>query len=287
MRSRTGEGSRPKARPSAEPGESLQRLGVVRVALQRAAEHRVVQGERDAQHRRTRRPAPARAATPSRQPWDAPVSSREYAPPARSAAASAGREQHAGPAVADGLGRAHRHHEVGLDEAAVDAQGHVPGRPDLDEVVGLDVVHLHAAAEAPREIGRDEQLQPVAARSRREPGGDEQGLALGRDPARDERLDRRLEGCAPRIAEHAGKRERGRLDHHGRPSAAGRRLFERRARQREAERIAHGRADVVDRGGRRRRAEDDGALRCVEVLDAGAREQGDAGQRNAIAYDRA
>ena len=279
-------GESPEGAPERRARESLQRLGVVRVALQRAAEHRVVQGERDAQHRRTR----------GQRPLDGDAESPALGRAGLKQGVRAARaERAASPAASSTPGPPW--HTVSA--ALTVTTRSVSTRQRLTRRATFPAVPTSTRSSAstsctstlPRKCrarsGETSSSSPWRRGRGAEPGGHEQGLALGRDPARDECLDRRLEGCAPRIAEHAGKRERGRLDHHGRPSAAGRRLFERRACQRKAERIAHGRADVVDRGGRRRRAEDDGALRCVEVLHAGAREQRNAGQRNAIAYDRA
>jgi hypothetical protein len=254
----------------------------VRVTLERAAQYGMVESERDTQHRRARGQGPFER---DAEPPALRISGLEQGVRAGRAEhrGVARREQETRAAVADGLGRADRQHEVGLDEAAVDAHRHVPGGADLDEVVALDVVHLDAAAETSCEVGRDELLEPLAVQARREPGGHEQGLALGRDAARNKRLDRRFERRAPRIAEHARERERGRLDHHRRSPTPGRRLFERRPGQREPQRVSDRRADVVDCGGRRRRAQDDGVLRCVEVLDARARKQGNPRQRSGIA----
>ena len=90
-------------------------------------------------------------------------------------------------------------------------------------------------------------------------------------------------GRAARVAEDARERQRRRLDDDGGPPAARRRLLERRAGQREAQRVAHRRADVLDRRGRRGRPEDDGVVGRVEVLDPRAREQRDARHAKRIA----
>ena len=52
-----------------------------------------------------------------------------------------------------GLGRAHRQHEVGLDERAVHAQGRGARGAELEEARILGVVHLDSALEGPREAG--------------------------------------------------------------------------------------------------------------------------------------
>ena len=160
------------------------------------------------------------------------------------------------------LGGADRDDGVGLDERPVDAS--VPS-PDVDEVGILRVVDRHLAAEAQREVGRDEALDHAPARPPGEPGRDEQGLALGRDADPLELVrgggDRRL----ARVARGAGDRERGRLDEDRRPAAARDERLERLAREREPQRVADGGADVGDRLPRRRgRRDRDGALAAVD-----------------------
>ena len=51
-----------------------------------------------------------------------------------------------------GLGGRDDDHDVRVEECRVDAERDRPGPGQLDQVVALDVVHLHVAVEAPRKL---------------------------------------------------------------------------------------------------------------------------------------
>ena len=83
----------------------------------------------------------------------------------------------------DALGRANGHHEIGLDERAVDAERDVAGCADVHEPGVLRVVDLDLAVEAAGEgVGDDaEALELSRDRPAHQAAGHEQCLALGRD----------------------------------------------------------------------------------------------------------
>ena len=117
---------------------------------------------------------------------------------------------------------------------------------DRDELRALGVVHDHPAAEPAPEVGADERRDLVLPRAAGEAGGDEDRLLVERDACALELGDRARDCVHPRIVLRARERQCGRLDdERGRP-AARRELLQRRARDREAERVAHGCVDVGD-----------------------------------------
>ena len=237
-------------------------------------QHRVVERERDAHAPRPRGRARARGRRRAASPATRPSRAASTRPPARSATGRSPRASAAGPAVADGLGGAHGHDEVGLDQAAVDAQRRRsrscrrrPGRRPRRR-------GLHPAVEAPRELRRDERARSAWRRGR------------GASPAATSSVCR-SDGMphatsASIVASSAARRgspsdarerQRGRLDDDGRPAAArspppraparpagsGARRARRRRRRRSAT--------------RRGRAEEDGVFGRVEVLDPRPGEQ--------------
>ena len=81
-------------------------------------------------------------------------------------------QERRGPACDHRLGCGNRHDEIGLDQRARDAQRHVAGRSELDQVLGLGVVDDHLSAEAPPEVGAEEQADLARRQPLVEPGGD-------------------------------------------------------------------------------------------------------------------
>ena len=161
---------------------------------------RQVQRERDAGDRARARRAAARARRRAASP--ATRSSRAARPrPPPAAPRAAAREQRRRPAVQDGLGGGHRHDEVGLDERPVDRERDAARASELDEIVGLGVVDDHPAAEAPPELGRDEQADLARRRPPLQPAGDEDRHAARRRAARARRR-------RPRSPRGAGRRPR-------------------------------------------------------------------------------
>src|SRR6266540_7014950 len=90
----------------------------------------------------------------------------------------------------------HDQDSVRADERWMDAERHGARRPQLDEVVALDVVNLDVTVETARELGRHERLELIVAGTPRQSAGDEERLIAGRNPKplelRDSRRDRGL-----------------------------------------------------------------------------------------------
>ena len=272
-------GSSPKTRRSGERAIRSSASGVVRVAVERAAQARVV--ERRATRRSTgtrARQRPLERDRRSASPAIAAVSSSEYAPAARSASGPGRAEQRGGPAVEHGLGRGHDDDDVGLDERRVDAQRHAARPPELDEVGVLDVVDLDPAVEAARELGRDERAPARAGPSRR-----------ARPPATRIvwSLDRRRRSARARRRSPRSPAAAGRARRAGSGSAGGSTTIvarpPRRASassgspgEREPQRVAHGGADVRDPGVGRGRAEHDRVVGRGDDDEPRAGEQRDA-----------
>src|SRR5262249_52034620 len=132
----------------------------------------------------------------------------------------------------------------------------------LDELRILSVVDGDLAAEAEREPGRDEALDGAPPRPAAQAGGDEDRLAVGRHSESLELLGGGDDGHLTRIAGRRRDRQPRRLAEERRPGAAADERLERRSRERKAERVADGRADVGDRPvGRRGRGEHDRVVR--------------------------
>ena len=168
------------------------------------------------------------------------------------------------------LGGRHDDDEIRLDERRVDAC-----RAHRDEPGILGVVHGHVTVEAAREVGRDERRELPLPGAAREPTGDEDRLVPARHAEPLELVHRGSDRELPRVALCAGNRQRGRLDDDRRPPRAAGALGERRPREREAERLAHGRRHVVERVARGRRAQDDRVVGHVEDRDPSPREERD------------
>ena len=158
----------------------------------------------------------------SRQPCEAPVSSSEYAVAARSASAPPQPSRSDGPPSRTVSAALTVSDQVGVEQRAVSGQRHKPGRLQLDELRALGVVDLDAAAEAPREAGRDDarvaRARAGAAVASGPPRRAASGARSGCRPARARRGGR--ERLLPRVVQRAGERQRGRLDHDRRPPAA-------------------------------------------------------------------
>ena len=151
---------------------ALDRLLVVRVAGERAGDPRRVERERDAGDRHALGEPPLDLDREPPALRRARLEQRQRARGAQRLAAARG-EQRGRAAVQHGLGGGDGDDEIGLDERRVDAQRHVAGLAELDEVVGLGVVHDHAALEATAELGRDEQADLARRRAPQQAAGDE------------------------------------------------------------------------------------------------------------------
>ena len=159
----------------------------------------------------------------------------------------AAREQHAGPAVDDGLGRAHAHDDVCVDELACDPLLAAVLAGDLHEVRIFGVVHLHLAVERARERRREEPVELSAPRPPAEAGGDEDRLPLVGDAEVAKLLNCGADCCPPRVHRSTGQRQRRHVGHDRRPSAPRHHAGQRHPGEREANGVAHRRADVGDR----------------------------------------
>jgi hypothetical protein len=180
-------------------------------------------------------------------------------------------DERRGTAVEEGLRRRDHDHRVGLDERRVDAEP----RRELDEAGILDVVDDHASREPARELVRDEAVHLPRRDPPGEAAGDEERLAVERDPGFLELRRRRLDGPPPRVELGSRDRQRRRLDDDRRLPAGPREALQRRAAERVAQRLPDRRSDVRDRVPRRRRKEHDGVVRRGEDLDARSRQQRD------------
>ena len=159
----------------------------------------------------------------------------------------------------DALGRGDGDDEVGLDERGGDADAGCPASvAELDELLALGVVDDQPPAEAPAELGRRR-----AARSRAARAGGRARSRRGSSRAR--RRARSSSSTVAAIAswrgsgERRGERQVRQLDHDRRRAARRDELGERRAGEREAERLAGRGGDAVERelvAGRRRTQHD-------------------------------
>ncbi len=231
----------PEPEPKARPRDALERLLGVRVAAEHA---RQVERERDARHRQPRREQPLHL---DREPPALRRARLEERHGARGPQrlAPARLQERRRPAVQHRLRRGHGDDEVGLDERAVDRDGGVPQLPELDEVVALGVVDDHAAAEAPPELGRDEQADLAWARPPVEAARDEDRHAGDAEPH--ELVCGRGDRILPRVVGRGRDRQRRLLDDERGRAAAAREVPERLAGEREPQRLGDRGADVVDR----------------------------------------
>ena len=239
--------------------EPLEDLLLVRVA---AEDVRQVEHERHAERRRARGEQPLELRAPDPSPATCRARAATPRPIAAQRLAAAGLEQRGRPAVQHGLRGGHGHDQVGLDERARDAQRHRPGRADLDEVLGLGVVDDHAPAEAPPELGRDEEPDLARRRPPQEPARDEDRHLPNAEPL--QLVDRRRDRLVPRLGRRRRDRQRRHLDHDRRGAVAGHELGQRPPGERKPHRLPHGRADVLDLDPRRRRPQHDAVLGHVD-----------------------
>ena len=152
--------------------QALDRGGVVWIPGKGASRPRRVQKERDARHRDARRKVllererklPAARARRLEQRGGGGCEKRL---PAR------GREQARRAAGEHRLRGRDREHEVRLHEGTVHPQRHTVRLAELDEVVGLGVVHHHAAPEPSAKVGGNEQADLARCRAPGQPAGDE------------------------------------------------------------------------------------------------------------------
>ena len=247
MRCRSGFGASCRSASRARAEHPLDRLLVLRVAGERPRDARQVQRERHARPRGTagsEHPLerdgqpPARARSSARA---ATAPSRRAEPRARRAASNA-----AGPPCSTVSAAVTVTTRSVSTSAAVDAERDVALAADLDEVVGL------ASCTTTRPGSDGETRARTAARCSR-------GAVRREQPARDEDRHRRatpsrsssstaaVDRLVPGPVRAPRDRQRRLLDHDRRRPAARRECRERRAGQREAQRLPH-------RGRERRRA---------------------------------
>ena len=271
-----GAGEQPEEPAQREAGDAVDRLAVVRIAVEDAAERRRVQRQRDPDQR------------------DSPGEGALELERALPAARSGGLEQRVGVGGAQGgaVGRGeeragtavdHRFRRGDRDDDVRVGQGRVdPERAfavgDLHELLALDVVHLDPAPEAACDLRRDEQLQLAMCGAACEASGHEQRLAV-----RTVRPRVRARASSPRSLSAAGRRragnrERGRLDDDRRPGASRDERLERLAGEWKAKRVADGGRHVRDRVDRRRRREHDRVLAGVDDCEPRAVRQREPGQ---------
>ena len=240
--------------PQRRAHDALERLRLVRVAAERPAQTRMVEDERRADHRH-----PPQERALELEPEAPALRRRRLEQRVRARSAQhlwAGRaDECRGTAVKHRLRRRDDDDEIGVDERRVDAQRHRTGGPELDEVVALDVVHLHVTMEAAGELRRDERLELLVSGPSREPARDEQRLVPSRDAQPLELRHRGGDRRLTRIAFGSRQRQVRWFDDDRRARSTRDERLERLAGQREAQRVTHRGADVRDRSGGRRRAE--------------------------------
>jgi hypothetical protein len=117
----------------------------------------------------------------------------------------------------------------------------------VDELRRGGVVHLDPSVEATRVLGVEQALELVVAGAAVEATCDEDRLALRPDAQALELVDGGGEGVAARVVECARQRQLGRLDDQCHTPFPCRQGLERRAGEREAERVADRGSDVGDR----------------------------------------
>ena len=147
-------------------------------------------------------------------------------------------------------------------------QGRPPCVADVDEVGRLGVVHLDASVEVAGERRCEQRLELAVPGPPVEPARDQDRLARRRDAEPFELLDRGGERVAPRVTGRAGQRQLRSLDEEGGGAAARDERLERRAGEREAERVANGRGDVDDALRGPARPQHDAVVACVHDRDA-------------------
>ena len=152
----------------------------------------------------------------------------------------------AGPAVQHRLRGADGDDEIGLEERAVDAQWNRADLSELDRLRVLRVVDADRAREPAREARRHDPqvLERAAVGAAHQPGRDEKGLALGRNPGSLELRGGCLERFLARILLRSREWQRRRLDHDRRASAAGSERGQRLSGERKAERVTDGGSHV-------------------------------------------
>src|SRR5581483_9443772 len=261
--------------PERRPRDPLQRVRVVRVAAHRAAERRVVEDERHADQGNA--PRECTLERDREMPALRRRGLEERVRACRAEGVCAGSaEERRGTAVHHRLRSADDDDEIGLDEGTVDTQRRPRAAVERDELLVLDVVHDDVAVEPAREVGRHERLELALRRPPCKPGSDEQRLVARRDAEPLELVDDGGDGELARVERSARDRQRRRLDDDRRARGAPRERLERVALEREAERVAHGRADVRDRLTRRRRPQDDRVVGCRRDDEPRAREERDS-----------
>ena len=175
----------------------------------------------------------------------------------------------------NGLARADRHDEVGLDERGMDAMD-VTGDLEGPEVLRLAVVNGDLAAECAGPVRPQEQLELAAAGATAEAAGDEDGVPLARDAVQLELVEDGGEDVPARVLLDGGQREPRRLHDDRRPTAARRDGLEGRPRQRVAERLGDRGADVHEGVERRRRRDEHRVVGKGDHRKPGAGVEGDA-----------
>ncbi len=171
------------------------------------------------------------------------------------------------------LRRRHRHDQVGLDQRRIDPERHGADPADVDEIVGLGVVHDHAAAETPPELGRNEEPDVARRGSPQQPARDENRHVGDSEPV--ELVGDGSDRLVPRADLNTRDRQRRLLDDDRRRPADLRQLLERGSFQRIRERLADGRRDVSKRVPRRRRPQHQVVCRRLRDDDPRVGEQRD------------
>ena len=185
-------------------------------------------------------------------------------------------QQRRGAAVEDRLGRGQRQDEVALQQQRVDLQREPVDRPDLDQGSVLDVVHLDAAVKSARQLVRAEPLAlPPARRPPLEAARDEERLPLGGDTQALELVHDGEQRVLARIGLRRGHRQGGMVEHDRRRAAGSDQSLQRLAREREADGVPNGRADLRHRLDRRRRPEHDRVVGHVDDRDPRSRQHRD------------
>ena len=164
------------------------------------------------------------------------------------------------------LRRADRQHEIRVEQRGVHANVASLERK-RDEVRRLGIVHLHRAAVAARELGRNELLDVAIRRAPRQPAGDEDRRPLRGDARPFELVDRRGDSGRARLDRCLRHGLRGRFDHDGRAASPRNERLERVAREGKAKGVAHRGRNVGGRLARGRRSEHDGVVARVDDGD--------------------
>ncbi len=237
--------------------DPLDRLPIVRVAVQDAAERGCAQREGDADQRRSARQRPLELDGTAPASRAGGLEQRVGVGRSKRLSVRGGQERRRA-SVQDRFGRGHRDDEVGIHQRSVDPEA--TGVIHVDEVGASGVVHFHASVEPARELRVNEQFEISMAGAPSETAGHEERLPFERRPGAVELRHRRRDRRSPRVVHRTGDRQSRRLDDDRGTAATRNERLDGLAREREAQRVANRGRHVRDRLPGRRRSEHDVVL---------------------------